>query len=59
MLRSEISCETNIDERIAQSADEPVSVWRRFMVLGPGTEFVILGPAPLALQLPDAGRRMQ
>jgi hypothetical protein len=40
-------------ESIAQSAQEPVSVWRRFMVLGPGTEFVILGPAPLALQLPE------
>lgn len=40
-------------ESIAQSAKEPVSVWRRFMVLGPGTEFVILGRAPLTLQLPD------
>ena len=39
-------------EQIAQSANTPVSVWRRFMVLGPGAEFIIFGPAPLALQLP-------
>ncbi len=39
-------------EKIAQSAGMPVSVWRRFMVLGPGPEFIVFGSAPLALQLP-------
>jgi hypothetical protein len=39
-------------ERIAQSANTPVSVWRRFMVLGPGAEFIIFGSAPLTLQIP-------
>ena len=39
-------------ERITQSANTPISVWRRFMVLGPGAEFIIFGPAPLALHIP-------
>ena len=39
-------------ERIAESAGTAVSVWRRFMVLGPGTEFIIFGVAPSALQIP-------
>lgn len=39
-------------EQITQSAKTPVSVWRRFMVLGPGAEFIIFGSAPLALQIP-------
>ena len=44
-------------ERIAQSANTPVSVWRRFMVLGPGAEFIIFGSAPLALQIPTGWQR--
>lgn len=40
-------------EQIAHSSGTPVSVWRRFMVLGPGPEFIIFGAAPLDLQLPD------
>lgn len=39
-------------EEIARSAGQPVSVWRRFMVLGPGREFLVLGRDPLALALP-------
>ncbi len=39
-------------EEITRSAGQPVSVWRRFMVLGPGKEFVVLGRDPLRLQLP-------
>jgi hypothetical protein len=39
-------------EEITRSAGQPVSVWRRFMVLGPGKEFLVLGRAPLRLQLP-------
>jgi hypothetical protein len=38
-------------EKIVQGAGK-VSVWRRFMVLGPGPEFIIFGLAPLALQTP-------
>jgi hypothetical protein len=38
---------------ISNTATGPVSVWRRFMVLGPGLEFVVLGDASLALQIPD------
>jgi hypothetical protein len=40
-------------ESISQTATAPVSVWRRFMVLGPGLEFVILGNASLELRIPD------
>jgi hypothetical protein len=38
---------------IVASAGQPVSVWRRFMVLGPGREFLILGRRPLSLTLPS------
>jgi hypothetical protein len=37
---------------IVASAGQAVSVWRRFMVLGPGREFLVLGRAPLSLTLP-------
>lgn len=40
-------------KKITDSAGVPVSVWRRFMVLGPGPEFIVFGPAPLNFQLPD------
>ena len=40
-------------EGISRTAAAPVSVWRRFMVLGPGLEFVILGDASLELRIPD------
>ena len=46
-------------EQIAQSANTPVSVWRRFMVLGPGAEFIIFGAAPLALQIPTGWQGIQ
>jgi hypothetical protein len=38
-------------EEIVGSAGQPVSVWRRFMVLGPGKEFLVLGRDPLRLTL--------
>lgn len=44
-------------EEIERSAEISVSVWRRFMVLGPGPEFIVFGSGPLALQLP-AGWQM-
>ncbi|MBX6426586.1 MAG: hypothetical protein IRZ09_11770 [Variibacter sp.] len=40
-------------EEIARSAGQPVSVWRRFMVLGPGREFLVLGRHPLGLRIPQ------
>jgi hypothetical protein len=40
-------------EDITRSAGQPVSVWRRFMVLGPGKEFLVLGRDPLRLQVPQ------
>ena len=40
-------------EKIAESAGAPVSVWRRFMVLGPGPEFIIFGSTPMNIQLPQ------
>lgn len=43
----------SILEDITGSASQPVSVWRRFMVLGPGREFLVLGHDPLRLQLPQ------
>ncbi|MBN8920234.1 MAG: hypothetical protein J0H62_06000, partial [Rhizobiales bacterium] len=39
-------------QAIAESAGQPVSVWRRFMVLGPGREFLVLGETALSLRLP-------
>lgn len=39
--------------KITDGANQPVSVWRRFMVLGPATEFLVLGKRPLALKVPD------
>jgi hypothetical protein len=39
-------------ESITAGAGQTVSVWRRFMVLGPGREFLVLGHRPLALALP-------
>jgi len=39
-------------EAITRSAGQPVSVWRRFMVLGPGWEFLVLGRDPLRLTVP-------
>jgi len=40
-------------EDIVRPAGPSVSVWRRFMVLGPGREFLVLGRDPLRLQLPQ------
>jgi hypothetical protein len=40
-------------EAMTNAAAGPVGVWRRFMVLGPGWEFVVLGDAALALRIPD------
>jgi hypothetical protein len=39
-------------QQITETAGQPVSVWRRFMVLGPGREFLVLGRDPLSLRLP-------
>ena len=38
-------------EAISDTAIGPVSVWRRFMVLGPGSEFVALGDGSLELRI--------
>jgi hypothetical protein len=38
-------------EDMTRSAGQPVSVWRRFMVLGPGREFLVLGHDPLSLPI--------
>jgi hypothetical protein len=37
---------------IVKSASAEVTVWRRLMVLGPATEFAVIGPADLALAVP-------
>lgn len=39
--------------KIIASATTEVSVWRRFMVLGPAPEFAIVGPADLQLTVPE------
>lgn len=38
---------------IVRSASSPVAVWRRQMVLGPSTEFAIIGAPGFALTLPE------
>jgi hypothetical protein len=40
-------------EGISQTATAPVSFWRRFLVLSPGLEFVMLGNASLELRIPN------
>jgi len=37
---------------IVKSASAEVTVWRRLMVLGPATEFAVIGPADLTLAVP-------
>lgn len=37
---------------IVSSANAEVTVWRRLMVLGPTTEFAVIGPADLTLAVP-------
>jgi len=37
---------------IVKSASAEVTVWRRLMVLGPATEFAVVGPADLTLTVP-------
>jgi hypothetical protein len=41
---------------IVASATSPVSVWRRQMVLGPSTEFALVGAPGMALALPQGWR---
>jgi hypothetical protein len=40
-------------DAISDTASGPVSIWRRFMVLGPGSEFVVLGDGTLELRIPE------
>jgi hypothetical protein len=37
---------------IIRSASAGIAVWRRQMVLGPGTEFALVGPPDLSLAVP-------
>lgn len=48
-------------EEMTQSAEQAVSVWRRLMVLGPGSEFLVLATRPFALLVPEGwkGHRVQ
>lgn len=38
---------------ITKSAGSEVAVWRRQMVLGPATEFALIGPPELTLDVPE------
>jgi hypothetical protein len=38
---------------ITRSASAEVAVWRRQMVLGPGTEFALIGPPDLSVAVPQ------
>ena len=44
---------------IVKSADAEVAVWRRLMVLGPSTEFAMIGPADLTLAVPQGWSRVE
>lgn len=44
---------------ILQSANCNVAVWRRQMVLGPATEFAVIGPPALSLELPEGWKALE
>jgi len=44
---------------ITKSANSEVAVWRRQMVLGPSTEFAVIGPPKLTLTVPEGWKCLQ
>ncbi len=44
---------------IMKSANSEVAVWRRQMVLGPSTEFAVMGPSNLTLAVPEGWKCLQ
>jgi hypothetical protein len=44
---------------ITKSANSEVAVWRRQMVLGPSTEFAVIGPPKLTLTVPAGWKCLQ
>jgi hypothetical protein len=44
---------------ITKSANSEAVVWRRQMVLGPSTEFAVIGPPTLALTVPDGWQSLE
>jgi hypothetical protein len=44
---------------IVKSANSEVAVWRRQMVLGPSTEFAVIGPPALTLTAPEGWKSIQ
>ena len=44
---------------ILKSANSEVAVWRRQMVLGPSTEFAVIGPPNLTLTVPEGWKYLQ
>jgi hypothetical protein len=44
---------------VVKSANSGVAIWRRQMVLGPATEFAVIGPPTLNLTVPEGWKSIQ
>jgi hypothetical protein len=44
---------------IVRSENSEVAIWRRQMVLGPATEFAVIGPSTFTLKVPEGWKALE